>query len=101
MEFLPENKKRLWIYLALIGVSILGSILIFKISGRGPADEALPANLSGDGQDAQKLRQSSLLPYGAKIDISITESEEFNLLRASPELLIGEEELGKFDLFTP
>jgi len=121
MKFIPENRKKTIGALALLVVSLGGTIYINFFMGKSnapvPINPADLANLPGGvtlpgvtpppaapGQplpagQPSALRPSTLLPFGSKIDISIFDSDKFKALKGAPPVDVNLSELGKTDPF--
>jgi len=122
VKFLPENRKKTVGALALILVSIGGTVYINFFMGKsnvptlpataptamdgapapqsdmpppgGESPTGAPPATTGTGQSS-----TPLLPYGSKIDISIFDSDKFKVLKGIPRVEVTNDELGKIDPF--
>jgi len=111
VKLLPENKKKIVWSAVIIVVSVGGIVYINFFAGsassnRLPADTVFPpavglSELPG-AQEPLSVPISAgtgLLPYGAELNISILQSEEFQSLKPDTGVSVNKEELGKDDPF--
>jgi hypothetical protein len=103
MRFLPQNKRRAFIYLAILLISGIGIayLNVFKgSSGIPPAVSPVASPVTSPAQIASPLPAASrLLPFGSEIDTAILGNPKFKVLKAAPPLVVSPEELGKTNLF--
>lgn len=115
MKFLPQDKKKSLRSGILLAISIAGIVYLnFFAAGETPAAPppspfaSQPTLPPAPGQTAASqpgpvpvaAKQSGVLPYGPKIDLSILENEKFKALRAAAPLTVRPDELGKDNPFT-
>lgn len=114
MKFLPEDKKKILWYAAIILVSLVGIVYINFFHGRpkiavvdkdavrkalesGAPPSRLPSAQTSPSLTSEEEMESS---RQAKIDTRVLESEKFKSLKAGPKVMIKPEELGKTELFS-
>jgi hypothetical protein len=92
MKLAMDNKKKQYIYIAIIVACFGGTIWVWfgggiSFGGSGESNISLSAPTSGS--------DNAILPYGTKFDTSILSDRRFKDLKDSDKLIITPEELGR------
>lgn len=108
MKFFPESRKKAIITAIALAVSLGGTIYLNffrgKFSAPPPLDLRTPG-AEGPGRAPEQVSSpasagsSGILPYGAKLDTSILDSDKFKILKSAPPVNVSADELGKPDPF--
>lgn len=94
MKLVVEDKKKLWIYVAIIVLSVGGMIWVWFGAGMfGPAAPATTVPMAGI------TASKGDLPYGSSINLQLFSDARFKSLNAPVELKVTPEELGKDNPF--
>jgi len=101
MQVLMENKKKQWMYVGIIVISLgVAGWLLFgnRIIS---TDEIVIQHGDIFGSGGQSLETQNLLPYGTEFDVSITSDPRFLELVPAARLQVEDSELGKANPFSP
>ena len=95
MRFLPENKTKTILLVAVGGICVIGIMYFLFFFGRQPEipNDALTT------EEAQAVRQSEIMPYGPTFDTDILEQYKAKALRPVPVLEVLPQELGHTNPF--
>ncbi|HLC44885.1 MAG: hypothetical protein A2722_04190 [Candidatus Doudnabacteria bacterium RIFCSPHIGHO2_01_FULL_50_11] len=100
MRLTVDNKRKQWIYLALIIASIGGMLWLWLGSG-SPSVDTGAIQQALNATPAPDLPISSTLPLGSNFDLNVLRNQKYLELTPSKKLELNPDEIGRSNPFVP